>query len=160
MVQHQLGERNGQKGEREREREREIMQHKVEGSSCMWHKYRILRECLDSSEDDGKVDPTKRTWVCLARDQFVRTRTKQEKTHLLRKGEVLLHNWWSPVWLDWILPSKKIFYSVSVNVVNLMNANQSNWRRAIQWYFNLRWVFSGPSFSFAGKNKSVRRGVF
>ena len=46
---------------REREREREIMQHKVEGSSCMWHKYRILRECLDSSEDDGKVDPTKRT---------------------------------------------------------------------------------------------------
>ena len=44
-----------------REREREIMQHKVEGSSCMWHKYRILRECLDSSEDDGKVDPTKRT---------------------------------------------------------------------------------------------------
>ena len=45
-----------------------------------------------------------------------------------------------------ILPNKKI--RVHLYVVKLPNPNQSNWRRAVQWYFHLQWVFSATSMLF------------
>ena len=44
--------------------------------------------------------------------------------------------YWSPVWLDWILPNKKICCYLYV-------VNRSNWKLAVHWYFPLWWVFSG-----------------
>ena len=69
--------------------------------------------------------------------------TSNQITHIYFVRDISLYYSWSPVWLDWILSNKKLCYFF--NVKKLLNPNQSNLRPAIQWYFPLLWVFSGPS---------------